>query len=1453
MIRLRRCHLSCVGSRSARFSPVGLNFMAGEKAGNSVVFLENGGGKTTLAAFIYLTLWPDQNQFLLKKATKDSQTRVSGYLIPGQSAYCILECETRVDGSHEPAIRIIGQALQRRDSSERSAVDRHFFTFIPSAGLGFEDVPVQGLGGRTQSFSFDNFRGWLREQRAKFPAAELWDGNSVDEFVKKLRESHVEPDLVRVQVELNKREGGIDEHFKEHCADSRKFVHTLLDLALQSGKGDETASVLGKFLEEWQNVGHLEDETDFCERFAAALARLTDAQEKWAVADQEHKSCCQLAAGLWRALDRKASGYSAECAQQQLILNNAKEQASDAKVEVTNAYHHVTSYELQWLEMSFDEATQAAVVAEGQWNEAKRVDRFARLAILFGDIQRKRSELDAKRRVLQDKQDELAPLLAELNRLGAALASRLNEEIGNGEQGVLTCSATLKAERDREEQIERDRRNLAAERGKYADNLAEIKRFFERRRYQRDQLGQRSWLEANERAVDGRSRWSADCAEAEAMLQEQRSLTQAFDEKISEINRELVNLEGGIAKAGSDAAQLHSRLEEAREHNRAIVNHDLMIAHFGDAFDPLRHGAEEDVSRKQGDVFRILLGLQLDFAILERNRAGIATHLVLPPSRDVELVLRRLSQAGIDAYSGLTYLAETCSCDEAQQLIAHDPARFAGVLVPQDRWGQVVLIDWPEVTQPVEISPIPDSLATDEATKWHVVVPMRAAFDKTEAGRRARALDEEVGTLDRHIQARRAEYDGLGRALTLLRSFIERYGDGRLVAIERDLQSKQRHSEALLGRRTERRQELDRVYSDRQAARSQELATLERLEKRIRPALVALEKFISDFEDLVDQKRSEEEFASKWLLELDGEDEKLVAAHRSARRAAELTQSQMFRFQEALRKFREEASRIHYRQEIADKEMLQRSLESLRAGYDQGRQLYEGQQDVEAQLELRTAEKVLQEKESDFFKQLGDVSIEQVRSIAQQFGFAEERLREYGISANQQLEESVHERAVKVVARDAAKQKYLDKEREAPEGGKRRFPEGAARPTSSDEAYAALEEARAVHAERQQRKQEADEEVRKTADQVAYLSKLVSDYEAQRNLLDSFKGDQPMEVELPQEFGELKASVVRAQNDTKAAVIDENRKRHQRNDELKAAKAITTDIRYTEKNVGLAKRFELYGDEPLLRDLEQIRADLEQRIASNRDRLAGLKQTREQLVDMMDGLADEILLLLRSIEKVSRLPEEGMGAWSEKPFIRIAYHQPDESERQVGLRALLEGLVEGRRGKNGSTPDMDASGLIRMIADRLICDKKVRVQILKPTPLRTDSYEDVELLRHYSGGEGMTVAILMYLAIVQLRAQNVRNSHRLQDAGFLLLDNPFGKCNREDLVQMQVQLAEQLRVQLIVLTALGEPVIMMSYPRRIRLMNDLINRVTGAIHVRVVESEGTISAVENLRRFTFAV
>jgi outer membrane murein-binding lipoprotein Lpp len=1451
MLKLRRCHLSCIGNRSARFSPVSLDFSKDESAENSVVFLENGGGKTTLAAFLYLTLWPEQNHFLLK-AAKNPKARVANYLSPGQTAYIVLECETRVAGLlDEPVVRVIGQVLKRRDATEQSPVDRHFFTFLPRPGITFDDLPIHGINGQASSLSYDDFRAWLRERQGQFAGAELWEGSSVEEYIKKLREIHAEPELIRVQIDLNKREGGIDDHFKEHCADSRKFVHTFLDLALQSAKGDETVGVLGRFLAEWQNVGHLEEETTFCDEFVASLATLADAHDRWCRSHKKLRDCQQVAAGLWQSLNRRVDELNQQRVQTAQDLREAKSQALKAKQDVDNSYHHTISYELEWLELRAREAAQAASDADGKYKDAERADRLTKLARALGEIERSRRDLEAKRRVLAEKQAELAPLFAKLNSLGAAFAQRLGDEATRLEAESGAANGLLKTEQDRDTSFEKSRQDLAVETSQHQRTLNDVKSFFDHRRNQRDKLGEKGLLEPNERAEDGRVRWDTKRQSEEANIVEQRQRQRQLTQRLTELNDEHARIKGEAATAQGEVKQLQTRVDEAQQERAYIATHDLVLSHFGDQFDPLRHGVEEDVMRKQADVFHVLLNLRLDLATLQRNREGIEQYHVLPPPRDVESVLERLQQAGVEASPGLRYLADTCNCDEAERVIRADPARYAGVLVSSKHWEKLATLAWPEVSQPVSVSTYPDKFSIVESTERRIVVPTRAAFDKAEASRRSLHLEDEQSTTQSQLDERRTEYDGLGHVLTKLRAFVGKCGDGKLAALERDLQAKQRHAQALQAHIEQLKQQIGETTAERDAASNSEQTSRDSLQTTIQPALNAIERFITDMESKIDEMRGRETAAQDRLIAIAGEAKLLDGQRETCKQAIATIQQRVFDIREQLKQARNELNGIHHRDAAVDANLVAQPVDMLRASYHEQRQFYEGKQDLQAQVEIKAAEQVVASMQRNFLSQLNDIRQPEVDSLAKQCDFAEVKLRELAETAAATLAQAINNRARKEAESEAAKNESNDKERKAPEAGKRRYPEGETRPRTSADAAVLLERGREFHSQRQMRKQEIDEKVSALNQTVGTLERQAVEHEGQRNLLERFKDGEAAFVELSKDFAETRAAVATAREDEKAASADEQRIRNERGGKLKTARDVTTNERFGGK-VSLAKRFEAYTDDSLLSDLTQIRNDLDQRITSNRDRLAGLKQTREQLVHMMNGLADEILALLKSIEKVSRLPEEGMGVWSGKPFIKMSFYQPDDAERQVALRGLLEELIELRRSRNNEAPETDSSGLMRLIVDRLVCDKRVHVQILKPTPVRADTYEDVEMLRHYSGGEGVTVAILMYLTIVQLRAQNVQSSRRLQDAGFLLLDNPFGKCNREDLVRMQVQLAEQLRVQLVVLTGLREPVIMMSYPRRVRLVNDMVNRVTGAKHVRVDgDGDGNITAVENLRRFSF--
>src|SRR5262249_40300608 len=156
------------------------------------------------------------------------------------------------------------------------------------------------------------------------------------------------------------------------------------------------------------------------------------------------------------------------------------------------------------------------------------------------------------------------------------------------------------------------------------------------------QLAQDGTLEPNERAEDGHIRWTLEREKEDSNIVEQRAQVQRLDARLTELSASLTRVERESAIAENEIKAIEIRLESAARDRAQITQNDLVLSHFGDAFDPLRHGAAEDLTKKQSDVFRLLLNLQLDLALLQRSRQGIERHKVLPPVRDVELVLQRL-------------------------------------------------------------------------------------------------------------------------------------------------------------------------------------------------------------------------------------------------------------------------------------------------------------------------------------------------------------------------------------------------------------------------------------------------------------------------------------------------------------------------------------------------------------------------------------------------------------------------------------------------------------------------------------------------------------------------------------------------------------------------------------------------------------------------------------------
>src|SRR5439155_12310967 len=95
------------------------------------------------------------------------------------------------------------------------------------------------------------------------------------------------------------------------------------------------------------------------------------------------------------------------------------------------------------------------------------------------------------------------------------------------------------------------------------------------------------------------------------------------------------------------------------------------------------------------------------------------------------------------------------------------------------------------------------------------------------------------------------------------------------------------------------------------------------------------------------------------------------------------------------------------------------------------------------------------------------------------------------------------------------------------------------------------------------------------------------------------------------------------------------------------------------------------------------------------------------------------------------------------------------------------------------------------------------VQVLKPVIDGAVEYRTPDRIEiEFSGGQELTLAVLLYCTLSQVRAQNRTTGAR--PAGVLLLDNPFGRASNAALIRMQQALAARARHQRLGATAVPD-------------------------------------------------
>ena len=233
--------LVSIGHPRARFDDLLLDFRDQQhRATDTVIWLRNGGGKSSLLNLFYSVVRPRQTDFLGGKGGEEHR-RLADYVQANDQA--VVVCEWELDGDDalfagEP-LRYLTVAFHEHKSSSPTdgsniGLQRLFLAAevhpdVPDLTLEGLPLTTQAEDGRVMRRSLANFRRYWRNLQSVHPDCDVFLTDKQADWARQLESRGIDTQLFGYQLDMNSREGGVTQLFTFPDADS--FVDFLLKTA----------------------------------------------------------------------------------------------------------------------------------------------------------------------------------------------------------------------------------------------------------------------------------------------------------------------------------------------------------------------------------------------------------------------------------------------------------------------------------------------------------------------------------------------------------------------------------------------------------------------------------------------------------------------------------------------------------------------------------------------------------------------------------------------------------------------------------------------------------------------------------------------------------------------------------------------------------------------------------------------------------------------------------------------------------------------------------------------------------------------------------------------------------------------------------------------------------------------------------------------------------------------
>lgn len=1449
MQKISRIYLGNCGYRTAWYDGIILDLLDPGTGlpTDTVVNLENGGGKTTLLSLILSCFETSQDRFLKHIQTKSNHF-AEYFANNGLPAVILVEwlMPSRTP-SGDPYRLVVGQAVSIQGSHDTNPPTRIFFSFEKRASLQLKDVPAPRLTAAPAA-SMADMRQWLHAQQRQHTDNLFFTETQADWHRHLKDERHIDLDMLRNQVNFSAQEGGFDTGFL-NFKNEEGFLTKFFNLTLDEQRAASLRENVGVTCDKLRRRPHYKRALDELNRFHEALQNFDNSARALGHHKALEAAIAVKGAYLVNALfDRARAHLAAQETEQQY----AQTQMSIARTESARALEYtarqLSLVDLQWTRKVAC-AKQASEQAQAEYQEATDRLTFARAAHIQDAIDAASARLAELENDARAAAKGLLPFRQTAERNGSLLrlAIKRHADALQGRLDELSAARTERAAR--RTQLEQEARDATSLRDQAT---AEQARLHAQEQLYGEELARLvgNGLDAGEDPRDAVARWvqaatrestSAENLErqrqqllhrAEQLRQEKLTATQQrmqLDAQIKERNTFI-----GQGRAQQERlAQCPVILQAAQAETVELESPALpsFIAQ-------LRDQAAADVSRS--DVLLADLESKAD-AIRERGVAGA--------DPDVDLVVQLLREAGVrSARPFKDYIAQAlANADQARTLVMSDPARFLGVMVAEAEMDKVKSINWverkpflPVLVSMAELDPTPgraNVVSIAPFTDASYNIEAAATLAKTLNQSIERELERRKSHATRHAEAKEAHEQ--------LVTFVSAYGNGKLAQASEQVAGLSAELEAVEMQIALAEEQVESAVAQAEACLDQARQHTERAQAA-RHFVEELERFISSLY----AKRAERQLRMQELdVILEGANSRrILATEAMCRLDVETQQDSENRYRLSLDL--QNLGKEHSAVSLFDETMpvsdggASSDLESLRALYKMAEDTFKTNERERLGV-LHThieSQRVFKAGKTDEFQQhYSSVTREQMAPFVHATNAALVKQLEDG-----QLQSSA--------AKGAAQTHLQALEKEA----RTWRTNNVARPATPDmEALhdnalaSAIAQAEADAAAATDRKQQAVTQAQQAERRSQELGNLAHDDEVHARSICTV-------MELP-ERPDLETMVLEAQHfgmdpvdpvvlDTQARTQVDGLVREfgeQRKIALTAGRTAQTAF---QKLQLAASRRELQDVEPALsaqmqaNDFDAACLDSARLLAALTDRIGTTLSSLNDMQADFNACLEEILNLARTgitllnSATSKKVPEDAPYVGGKAVLrMRANFSSISAEVRRQTVQYYLDHLID--------TNVIPATGadLVAEVVIRMPNNRTLGLRVLKMVSDESEQYVAFDKISN-SGGEGIVMAMFLYGVISQLRAETQAKSGKA-GGGPLILDNPFAKATSPAMWKAQRLLARSMGLQLIFATAIQDFNALGEFESFIRLRKAGQHSKTGRRHLELMKQtflpEGT--------------